>query len=410
MTLRKLAAAIALLFALVAEPAFAQPSPAAAPPPPVTILVSIDGFRPDYLDRGVTPNLLALARSGVRAAMRPSFPSKTFPNHYAMVTGLRPDKNGIVANNMTDDAIPGVKFAMSNTLAVLDRRWWDEAEPIWVTAEKAKILTGTVSWPGSEAPIHGLWPKHWAHFDQSFSSDLRVDMLMAWMALPAETRPQFATLYFDIVDYAGHHFGPDSPQVTAAAAKVDAAIGRLQAGLAARGIVANLVIVSDHGMAALSDDRRIFIDDLLDKDAYSALELGPIGSIYPNPGHEAEVARVLTAPHPHFQCWRKADIPERLHYGHNPRVAPVFCLSEVGWSLTTHDYHPREPSLGDHGYDNAAPEMRATFIAAGPAFRHGVSLPTFDNVDVYPLLAKLIGVTPQPNDGTLTDLAPALTN
>ncbi|MGZ6037139.1 MAG: alkaline phosphatase family protein [Phenylobacterium sp.] len=410
MTFRKLATAIALLFALVAEPAFAQPSPAAAPQPPVTILVSIDGFRPDYLDRGVTPNLLALARSGVRADMRPSFPSKTFPNHYALVTGLRPDRNGIVANNMTDPAIPGVRFAMSNTLAVLDRRWWDEAEPVWVTAEKANIPTGTVSWPGSEAPIHGVWPKHWAHFDQAFSSDLRVDMLLAWMDLPPETRPRLATLYFDIVDTAGHHFGPQSPQVTTAAAKVDAAIGRLQAGLAARKIVANLIIVSDHGMAAVSDTRSVFIDDLLDKDAYSDLELGPIGSIYPKPGHEAEVEKVLTAPHPHVQCWRKADIPERFHYGHNARVAPIFCLSEVGWSLTTHDYHPREPSLGDHGYDNATPEMRATFIAGGPAFRHGVTLKTFDNVDVYPLLAKLVGITPQPNDGDLADLAPALTN
>ncbi len=409
MTFRNLAAAIALLLALVAGPAFAQPSPAGASPP-LTILVSIDGFRPDYLDRGVTPNLSALVKDGVFAAMRPSFPSKTFPNHYTLVTGLRPDEHGIVANNMTDAALPGVRFAMSNTAAVLDRRWWDEAEPIWVTAERAKILTGTVSWPGSEAPIHGIWPKHWAHFDQSFSSDLRVDMLLAWLDLPPSDRPQLTTIYFDIVDYAGHHSGPDSPQVSAAAAKVDAAIGRLRAGLAARKLAANLVIVSDHGMAALSDDRRVFIDDLLPKDAYSALELGPIGTIYPNPGHEAEVEKALLEPHPHFQCWRKADIPARLHYGHNPRVAPIFCLSETGWSLTTHDYHPREVTVGDHGYDNASPEMAATFIANGPAFRHGVKLKTFDNVDVYPLLAKLIGVAPQPNDGALADLQPALAN
>jgi predicted AlkP superfamily pyrophosphatase or phosphodiesterase len=404
--LRHAFAALLTLLLAVAGPAFAQPSPAA--PPPLTILISIDGFRPDYLDRGVTPNLSALAKGGAFAAMRPSFPSKTFPNHYTLVTGLRPDEHGVVANNMTDAAIPDVKFAMSNTAAVLDHRWWDEAEPIWVTAERAKILTGTLFWPGSEAPIHGVWPKRWAHFDQSFSSNLRVDMLLSWLDLPAADRPRLATIYFDIVDDAGHHHGPDSAEVNAAAAKVDAAIGRLRAGLKARKLPANLVIVSDHGMAALSDDRRVFIDDLLPKEAYRSLELGPIGSIYPNPGHEGEVEKALLGPHPHLQCWRKADIPARFHYGRNPRVAPIFCLSETGWSLTTHDYRPKEPTVGDHGYDNASPEMLATFIANGPAFRAGTRLTTFDNVDVYPLLAKLVGVTPQPNDGNLADLAPAL--
>jgi predicted AlkP superfamily pyrophosphatase or phosphodiesterase len=400
---RLLAAAAALLLAAVSEPALAQ-----APPPPLTILVSIDAFRPDYLDRGVTPALNALAAGGAKAAMRPSFPSKTFPNHYTLVTGRRPDENGIVANNMLDDAIPGVRFAMSNPVAVLDGRWWDEAEPIWVTAEKAGVRTGTMFWPGSEARIHGVWPRHWAHFDEAIPSNLRVDWLLAWLDGPEKDRPQLATLYFDTVDTAGHHFGPNSREVNAAAAEVDAAVARLVAGLKARGLAANLMIVSDHGMAALSDDRRIFFDDLLPKDAYRSLDMGPIASIYPAAGHEAQVETALLGDHPHWSCWRKAEIPARFHYGKNPRVAPIFCLAEVGWSLTTHDYHPREPTAGDHGYDNAAPEMAATFIANGPAFRHGVTLKTFDNVDIYPLLAKLAGVAPQPNDGDLSDLAPAL--
>ncbi|MFL5296388.1 MAG: ectonucleotide pyrophosphatase/phosphodiesterase [Phenylobacterium sp.] len=402
--IRKLAAVAALLLLL----ATGFPAAAEAPSPPLTILISIDGFRPDYLDRGVTPNLKALAARGAHAAMRPSFPSKTFPNHYTLVTGLRPDENGIVANNMTDAAIPDVRFSMSNTAAVLDPRWWNEAEPLWVTAERAKINTGTLFWPGSEAAIHGLWPKHWAHYDKAISSSLRIDMLLAWLDLPPDERPRFATLYFDIVDEAGHYSGPDSPGLNEAAAEVDRAMGRLEAGLKARRIDANLVVVSDHGMAALSDDRRVFIDDLLPKDSYRSLELGPIGSIYPNPGHEAEVERVLLAPRPHVQCWRKADIPARFHYGHNPRVAPIFCLAQTGWSLTTHDYHPKRPVVGEHGYDNEDPLMAATFIAAGPAFRRGVTLKTFDNVDVYPLLAKLVGVAPQLNDGALADLAPAL--
>jgi predicted AlkP superfamily pyrophosphatase or phosphodiesterase len=405
MTFRKLIAAALLVFALGAAPTFARPPK----PAPLTLLISIDAFRADYLDRGVTPNLSALAAGGARASMRPSFPSKTFPNHYALVTGLRPDRNGIVANNMTDEAIPGVKFAMSNDTAVKDRRWWDQAEPIWVTAEKAGIVTGTMFWPGSEADIHGVRPHYAPHFDIRVPSDDRVDQLLSWFDKPAAERPRFATLYFDAVDTAGHRSGPDSPGVNAAATVVDTAIGRLEAGLKARGIVANIVVVADHGMAATSDERRVFIDDLAAKDAYRTLDLGPIGTIYPNPGHEAEVAKALVGAHPHLQCWLKQDIPARFHYGQNPRVAPIFCLPQTGWLLTTRDARPKPGVSGDHGYDNMSPEMAAVFVANGPAFRHGVVLKSFDNVDVYPLLAKLVGVKPQPNDGALEDLAPALT-
>ncbi len=405
-TLRKIAAAVTLLFALTGAPSFAEPPT----PAPVTLLISIDAFRADYLDRGVTPNLSALAAGGARAAMRPSFPSKTFPNHYALVTGLRPDRNGIVANNMTDEAIPGVKFATSNDAAVKDRRWWDQAEPIWVTAERARIVTGTMFWPGSEADIRGVRPHYAPHFDIKVPSEARVDQLLSWLDKPPPERPRFATIYFDAVDTAGHKFGPDSPGVNAAATQVDAAIGRLEAGLKARGITANIIVVADHGMAATSDDRRVFIDDLVGKDAYHALDMGPIGAIYPNPGHEAEVAKALVGPHPHLRCWLKKDIPARFHYGQNPRVAPIFCLPQTGWLLTTHDFHPREPMLGDHGYDNNSPDMAAVFVANGPAFRHGVVLKTFDNVDVYPLLARLVGVKPQPNDGNLGDLASGLVN
>src|SRR5215212_2405737 len=152
-----------LWFVLLSACATVAPSPER---PPV-ILVSIDGFRPDYLDRGVTPVLSGLAADGVRAAMRPSFPSKTFPNHYTLVTGLRPDRNGIVENNMEDAAIPGVTFKMSNQEAVVDRRWWDQAEPIWVTAEKAGIRSATMFWPGSEADIRGVRPSYWLPFDQT---------------------------------------------------------------------------------------------------------------------------------------------------------------------------------------------------------------------------------------------------
>lgn len=402
---RRLLAAAGLALLLTACASVPEPPRGAAP---VTVLISMDGFRPDYLDRGVTPILSALAASGVRADMRPSFPSKTFPNHYTLVTGLRPDRNGIVDNNMVDPAIPGVTFRMSNAAAVTDPRWWNQAEPIWVTAEKAGVRAATMFWPGSEAAIHGVRPSFWAKFDETLPSAARVDQVLAWLDKPAAERPRFVTLYFDEVDTAGHWYGPDSAQVNTAAAHIDAAVGRLEQGLAARGVAANLVVVADHGMASISPDRLLFADDLVNLKDLHTLTLGPFWSANPLPGHAAEVERALLAPHPHMQCWRKAQIPARYHYGSNPRVPAILCLADTGWEITTHAYRPTHPEGGDHGYDNDAPEMRAIFIAEGPAFRRGVRLPTFDNVDIYPLLARLVGVRPQPNDGRLGDVAGAL--
>jgi predicted AlkP superfamily pyrophosphatase or phosphodiesterase len=386
--------------------ALSEPSLAADRPP--TILVSIDGFRADYLDRGATPVLSELAANGVRGAMRPSFPSKTFPNHYALVTGLRPDRNGIVDNTFEDPRWPGETFRMADRAAVQDRRWWDEGEPIWVTAERAGIITAPVFWPGSEAPIRGVRPRHFLAFDMATPEEVRVDRVLALLDLPPPERPGFLTLYFDTVDTIGHHAGPDAPETTAAVAAVDAQIGRLIAGLKARGLAVNLVVVADHGMAPLSADRKLYMDDTLAKAAYRSLSGGAFMTIYPVAGHENAVSSALLKAHDHFRCWARADIPARYHYGRNPRVAPFFCLPETGWTLTTRDYRPSNPELGNHGFDPYSPEMRAVFVANGPAFRPGAALPVFDNVSVYPLLARLIGVKPAPNDGKLRDVAPAL--
>ncbi|MDB5465422.1 MAG: type phosphodiesterase/nucleotide pyrophosphatase family protein [Phenylobacterium sp.] len=399
-----------LLAALGAALALAACATASSPPPaaPLTILISIDGFRSDYLDRGVTPTLSSLAAHGVRGTMRPSFPSKTFPNHYALITGLRPDRSGIVDNTIYDPAIPGVKFSMSDKSTTGDARWWNEATPIWVTAERAGLRTAVMFWPGSDAPIQGVRPSRWMPFNQALPAAARTDQLLAWLDVPAAQRPRFGTLYFDEVDTAGHDFGPDSAEVNAAAARTDAAIARLVDGLKARGIVANLVIVADHGMAATPPDQKIFVDDLLPTDAIRAVTMGAFMSLSAVPGRQAQVEAALLKPHPRMQCWRKADIPPRFHYGRNPRVPPYFCLPQTGWTITTHSYRPKKPEVGNHGFDPYAPEMAAVFVADGPAFRPGARPPVFDNVDIYPLMARLIGVKPEPNDGRLADLAGVL--
>jgi predicted AlkP superfamily pyrophosphatase or phosphodiesterase len=358
---------------------------------PVTILISIDGFRPDYLERGVTPTLFALAEGGVSAAMRPSFPTKTFPNHWAIVTGATPDRSGIVANRMEDPRRPGEVF----TMASADPFWWNEAEPIWVTAERAGQRTATMFWPGSnvawgDAP--GQRPRDWHQYNEAVSNRQRVDAVLDWLRRPADTRPAFVTLYFDTVDTAGHEYGPDDPRTTAALAEIDRAVTSLVDGLHQLQQPANLVIVSDHGMAATSPERVVVLDTLADPAGYRVIESGPFATLEPQPGQETAVAAALLRPHPHMECWRKAEIPARLRYGRHPRVASILCLAEVGWLIEPAAKAAEMQSGGSHGYDNAVPGMAALFIASGPAFRSGVRLPAFDNVDVNPLLRRLLGL------------------
>ncbi|MBS0296908.1 MAG: alkaline phosphatase family protein [Proteobacteria bacterium] len=378
-----------------------------------TLLISIDGFRADYFDRGITPTLKALADDGVHAkAMHPSFPSLTFPNHYTLVTGLRPDEHGIVSNTMEAPDIPGVTFKLGNRDAVTDRRWWDESEPLWVSARKQGIHASTMFWPGSEAPIKGLYADDWKPYLKSMPAEERVDTVLGWLDRPKAQRPRFVTLYFEKVDVAGHDQGPDSPEVNHAIEGVDASLARLVAGLKARGLYdqIDVVVVSDHGMAYTPADHRIFLDDWISPDHVRPISMETIAGLEATPGHEAEVQKAVVGVHPHITCYNRADIPARLRYGRNPRVAPIVCIPEAGWQLTTHEANAKRKhvSLGEHGYDPASPTMNALFVAHGPDFRKGVTLEPFDNVDVYPLLAKLTGIRPHRNDGRLADLAPAL--
>lgn len=399
MPLRPFALLFLCLAAMLAAPA------ARAQERPV-ILIGFDGFRADYLERGLTPTLSRLAAEGARAGggMKPSFPSVTFPNFYTLATGRHPDHHGLVYNSMQDPGLPGRIFTLGNRVEVMDRVWYDDAEPIWVTAEKAGLRTATLFWPGSEARIGGVRPTYWLPFEQSVPSTARVNMLLGWFTLPADERPRLATIYFDILDTAGHRFGPDSPEVNAALADADAAIALLLEGLKARGVEANLVIVADHGMAAISGERVVMLDDQLDPSAFTVTALGPVASLDPTPGREAEVERALLGAAPHHQCWRKGDLPARLAYGTHRRIPAIVCLAETGWLVGTRARtDPANIRGGAHGYDNAAPEMRALFIAHGPAFVPGTRLPDMDSVDVQPLLGRLLGLAVPAGDGRAED-------
>ncbi|WP_425999879.1 ectonucleotide pyrophosphatase/phosphodiesterase [Caulobacter sp. DWR1-3-2b1] len=387
----------------------------AAPNSRLTILVSSDGFRADYLGKGDTPTLDALAAAGARGGMRPSFPTLTFPNHYTLITGKRPDRNGIVNNVMEDEHIPGVRFSMSNADAVHDQRWWNQALPLWVSAEKQGLKAAAMFWPGSETEIDGVRPSRWMAFNQAMPSNDRVDTLLAWLDDPKGPELRLSTLYFDIVDTEGHHYGPGSPQARAAVVEVDQAMARLVEGLKARGRfeTTDIVVVADHGMAAVPASQRWPLDDVVDLSKVRLVTTGAVVGLTPLPGHEAEVEAALLKPLPHLTCWKKGQIPKRYHYGRNPRVPAIVCLSETGWYVTTRKMMAKPGKWdgldgGQHGFDPYDPAMLAAFIAHGPSIKPGVVLPMFDNVDVYPLLARVSGVRPEKGDGSLKVVGQAL--
>jgi predicted AlkP superfamily pyrophosphatase or phosphodiesterase len=367
------------------------------------ILISFDGYRADYIERGLSPNLSALAKDGVHAqALRPAFPTLTFPNHYTIVTGLYPDHHGIVNNRMVDP-VSGKRFVYSDHDMISDSSWWG-GEPLWVSAERQGKHAATMFWPGSDVEIAGVRPEYWFPFNGRMTPEARVDQALAWLDLPPDKRPQFITLYFEQTDHEGHQHGPDSKEVDMALREVDAALGRLLDGLKQRGIyeTANLVIVSDHGQTASGADKVVVLDSVVNVSDVEVINSGVLAGFAPKRGHEAEVERAVLTPHDHMRCWRKSEVPARLHYGTNARIPPLLCLADDGWLIFTREFMSRPNrhiSSGEHGYDNDDPKMRALFVAHGPAFKRGVTVPEFDNVDVYPILTHVLGVKPQPNDG-----------
>jgi predicted AlkP superfamily pyrophosphatase or phosphodiesterase len=369
---------------------------------PPLILISIDGYRADYIERGDSPILASLAADGVHAkALRPVFPSVTYPNHYTLVTGLYPGRHGIVNNTMHDPVLGD--FSPGNRAANIDGRWWDQAEPIWVTAQKQGERTASMFWPGTQAEIHGVRPTYWQLFDSGVTPDARVDKVLEWLDLPPTQRPAFISLYFEHVDVAGHNYGPDSLQVGAALVTVDTALGRLVGGLRRRNQydATNLVVVSDHGMSPTSPERVVLLDGIVNLEQVQIVSSIVNLGINPKPQYRQEVEHALLAPHPHLKCWKKGAGPVKYHYGNNARIPALLCVTDDGWMVSTAAAESKRlhPLLGEHGYDNDDPLMRALFVAHGPGFEQHRVVPEFDSINVYALLARVLGITPLPNDG-----------
>lgn len=366
---------------------------------PLTILISIDGFRADYLDRNFTPTLQNLARSGAKSSgLTPVFPSVTFPNHYSIVTGLYPDHHGIVNNAMTDPKIPET-FRLSSKESVANPSWWKNGIPIWVTATEQGKKSSILFWPGSEAKIHDIQAQDWLVYDSSMSSSQRVSKLLEWLNRPASSRADFATLYFSEVDSSGHRFGPNSTEVNTSLTNVDNSLDQLIRGLKDLHLYdqTTLIIVSDHGMAEVDSSHRIIIGDVLNLFPNSRMEWqGPLAGIHLAKNSSQQVLTELRKI-PHMQCWEKNDIPSKFHFGNNPRIPPILCLADMGWTITERSSLITIP--GQHGYDPSTKEMQGIFIASGYRIKK-MTLGQFENIDVYPLLTHLLHIKAEKNDAS----------
>lgn len=374
------------------------------------ILISLDGFRYDYLKKYQPKHLNNLARTGVQARwLIPSFPTKTYPNHYTIATGLYPQNHGIVENNIYDAGVKAV-FTLSNREEVQNSRWW-LGEPIWVTAEKQGQKAASVFFPGTETEIAGRRPSYWKPYDAKITNVERVNTILLWLDLPIADRPTCLSLYFSDVDDAGHEFSPDSLETKNAVTKVDDEIGLLLKGLRERKVSEqiNLIIVSDHGMATVNFNNAVFLDELFDTDlAERILWTREIVSIFPRPGKEAQIYAALRRGLPsHAKVYRKVEIPARFHYRSSPRIAPLLVLPDEGWILTNRKLFQELRARGEinrlkgaHGYDNQLASMRALFIAHGTNFKKNKIVKPFENIHIYNIMARILGLVPAHNDGS----------
>ncbi len=393
-----------VLLAIVAVALAVLTGSAQTGPGPVVVLISFDGWRWDYIDRAEVPHLRALASRGVRSdGLIPSFPSKTFPNHYTLVTGLYPEHHGIVSNVIVDPGFPS-RFTMTAQTAKA-ARWWG-GEPLWNTAMLQGRRAASMFWPGSEAPIGGLRPTHWRPYNEGVPNATRIAQVLEWLALPADRQPAFITLYFSDVDTAGHAHGPDSSEVRLAATRLDRLLGDLIEGARRLNLLDRLsvVVVSDHGMSQLSEQRTIYLDDYINLSTVNVTEWSPNLGLSPRSGSVDAIYAALHGKHPALAIYKREETPAHLHYRSNRRIPPILGLADDGWRIARRgmaavDWIGGRSDGGAHGYDPTLKSMHGLFVAAGPRIREGVRVPAFENVHVYNFLCALLGLTPSPNDG-----------
>ena len=388
-------------------------------PTPYVIMISFDGFRHDYVEKFDAPNFKAFIEDGVAAkAMIPSFPSKTFPNHYSLVTGLYPDHHGLVDNTFYDKALD-LQYSIGNRERVENPAFYGGL-PLWQLTQQNGMKSASYFWVGSEAPIAGDFPSYYHIYDGSVSNESRVQTVIDWLKLPETERPHFITLYFSDVDSQGHTFGPDHEETKKAVLEMDRLLGLLKSGVDALDLATNIILVSDHGMEPIYPKRENYIDikDLQAKIEGTETKLisnGPHAHFYLGESDDPDdIVRRLSVGADHFKVYKKSELPKHLNYGTHDRIGDVMIILEPGHYISSESRIERaietQSTRGEHGFDPYSTEnIGAIFYANGPNFKKGLQIDKFENIHVYPLVAEILGIRNYPKvDGKLNVLRKTL--
>jgi alkaline phosphatase D len=371
---------------------------------PYVVLISFDGFRYDYVSKYNPPVFQEFIRKGVAAeGLIPSFPSKTFPNHYTLVTGLYPGHHGLVDNGFYDPARHQL-YTMSNKKLVGDPAYYG-GTPLWQLAQQQGLKTASFFWVGSEAPIQGKYPDYYFNYDMKVPNEKRVDQTIAWLKLPKAERPHFISLYFSLVDQEGHNSGPNSPALRETVLRADSVLGRLMTGLKTVDFPVNVIITSDHGMMELRNEEKTFIY------LSNLFNVSDTTVIFANGGTQTHIYtpkadslyEVLKKQENHFKVYKRKGMPARWHYDHE-RVGDLLMVIEPGYVFNDRPPQPGKqpgnPFFGVHGFDPSVEKsMQGIFYANGPNIKSGVTLPVFENIHVYPFIATILGLKTPPIDG-----------
>lgn len=384
------------------------------------ILISLDGFRWDYLDKFQPPNLTAFAQGGASAeAMIPAFPSKTFPNHYTIATGLRPETHGLVDNSFYDPAKDRV-FEISDREVVQDGSWYG-GTPIWVLAEANGITSASYFFVGTEAPVQGIQPTYFYNYDGAVSNMDRIEQVFEWLKLPEDKRPRLITLYFSDMDDIGHRYGPDNEkEISQKLFELDKELGMLFDGLGKYDLDINIILVSDHGMTNVKRENLLNLDLISEGIAGKVVNNGALAHIYlDEPSQKAEVKKLLEKRANHSIV---EDVADRKYYinidAHRDKFGDLLILPDLGYYLATSagmvSYQKRSAMFqtnvyGEHGYSPIYKDMHGIFYANGPRIQKGKTIPAFENIHVYPLLAALLDLPlPKEVEGKPEVLSPIM--
>jgi ectonucleotide pyrophosphatase/phosphodiesterase family protein 5 len=391
-----LAALIIILFAVLS---YSQSQP-------YVILISFDGYRWDYVNRGITPNINSLIDGGVKtSSFEPVFPTKTFPNHISIITGLYSENHGIIFNDFKNP-FNGREYKIRDSVEVRDSRWY-KGEAFWETARRQGIITASYFWPNSDINLEYSRPDYFHHYEHERQYDVRVNGVLDWLQLPYDQRPHFITMYFDLTDGVGHRYGPNSPEIDIAISSLDSTLGNLLSGLEEiqmRDSV-NIILVSDHGMTEVHFEKIINVEEMLEGYRFVSSNSGSVMMISADDSDIEKIYSLLKKNENHYKVYMKNNIPPYYHFSKSPMISEILLVAEMGWAVITNKnlkWMKPENYNGNHGYDNHHLDMHGVFIAAGPQFKNNYKTGTINCLDVYPLLCKIFNIIPNNNiDGNL---------